>query len=167
MIRQHLKRFTALALSFMTVLSTPLQSYAISGNTSSGTTDGTLGFLGSDMGVNKPSSRIGFRISIVQKDNPSEVISVDDKGNPKVVDFLLTSEEKFQYYTGMTTDGQLTGGNGYRTNITYWGTGSRLQKYDEPNKLEIRAEESYIPGDLNLPEVPQWCKSTGKYPLRR
>lgn len=159
-LRQHLKRFTALALSCMAVLSTPLQSFAIGGNTNSGMTDGTLGFLGSDMGVNKPSSRIGFRVSIVKKDNPSEVISVDDTGASTVYDFLLCSEEVFKKYTGNDIYWNSIG-TGYRTSATYISGGSRLQRYNEPNNIWVIPEEEYIPGDMGLPEVPQWCKSTG------
>ena len=160
-IKQHLKRFTALALSFMTVLNTPMASFAIGGNTSSGDASAIAGGIGSDLGVNRPNSRIGFRVSIVSKENPSEVISVDDNGNKTVLDFLFTSEDRFQYYTGMTTKGDSIGKTGYRTNMTYIGSGSRLQAWNEPNLVRILPEEEYIPGDMGLPEVPQWCKSTG------
>ena len=159
-IKQHLKNLTALVLAGMTLINTSMTSYAVGFNGASQNDAGNLGFLGSDMGVNKPSSRIGFRVSIVKKDNPSEVISVDDDGNPRVVDFLLTSEDRFQYYTGMTTGFIPTGGQGYRTNMTYIGSGSRIQKWDENNSIKIMPEEEYL-SSTGLSEVPQWCQSKG------
>ena len=159
-IKHKLQGFIALAMSFMTVLNTPMTSLAVGSNTSSGTSGGIYGNKGSDMGVNKPSSRIGFRVSLVQKDNPSEIVSVDDDGKTQVIDFLLTSEDRFQYYTGMTTNLIPAGGKGYRTDISYLGSGSRLQKWDENNAIRILPEEWYLSA-LDLPQVPQWCKSTG------
>ena len=61
-IKQKLKQSTALLLSCLTVLNaTPITSYAIGGNTSAGDASGIVGGVGSDMGVNRDPSRIGFR----------------------------------------------------------------------------------------------------------
>ena len=91
-INNKIKRFAALTLACLTATtSVPITSYAIGGNTGSGDQAGIVGGVGSDMGANRPESRIGFRVSIVSKDDPSQVISVDDSGNPTVVDFLFTS----------------------------------------------------------------------------
>ena len=160
-IKHKLQGFIALAMSFMTVLNTPMTSLAVGSNTSSGTSGGIYGNKGSDLGSNRPNSRIGFRVSLVNKNNLTEVLSCDDNGNTQVVDFLFTSEETYQHYTGRTTKGDRTGKHGYRTNTTYWGTGSRLQSYKASNSLRILPEEEYIPGDIGLSQVPQWCKSTG------
>lgn len=160
-IKHKLQGFIALAMSFMTVLNTPMTSLAVGGNTSSGNQTGIVGGRGgSDFGSNRPNSRIGFRVSLVNKNNLSEVISVDDDERTRVYDFLFCDEATFQKYTGNTTDLQDTGGTGYRTSITYWGTGSRLQPFNASNQVKILPEENYLPG-LNLPQVPQWCKSTG------
>ena len=159
-LKQHLKRFTALALSFMTMLNTPMTSFAIGGNTSSGDASAIAGGIGSDLGVNRPNSRIGFRVSIVSKENPSEVISVDDNGNPRVIDYLFMNGSTFEYYTGMNKDTGATVGTSYRTPVTYMYSGSRLQEYNAQNKIKILAEEDYL-HQTELSEVPQWCKSTG------
>lgn len=92
-IKHKLQGFIALAMSFMTVLNTPMTSFAIAGNTGSGNAAATAGGRGSDLGANRPNSRIGFRVSLVSKDNLTEVLSRDDNGNPQVVDFLFMSEE--------------------------------------------------------------------------
>lgn len=159
-IKHKLQGFIALALSFMTVLNTPMTSLAVGSNTSSGNQAGVVGGRGSDLGANRPNSRIGFRVSLVSKDNLTEVLSRDDIGRTQVVDFLFMSEENFQHYTGYTTDLQPAGGTGYRTNIKYWGSGSRLQSYKASNQVKILPEEWYLSA-LDLPQVPQWCKSTG------
>lgn len=94
-IKHKLQGFIALAMLFMTVLNTPMTSLAIAGNTGSGNAAATAGGRGSDMGVNRPNSRIGFRVSLVNKNNLSEVVSVNDNGNTQVVDFLFMGEENF------------------------------------------------------------------------
>lgn len=159
-IKHRLRGFVALAMSFMTVLNTPMMSLAVGSNTSSGNQAGVVGGRGSDLGANRPNSRIGFRVSLVNKDNLTEVLSCNNDGKTQVVDFLFMSEENFQHYTGYTTGMEPTGGKGYRTNITYVGAGSRLQSWNERNKLKILPEEWYLSA-LDLPQVPQWCKSTG------
>lgn len=159
-IKQHLRNLTALALAGMTLLNTSMTSYAIGGNTNSGNASAIAGGVGSDLGCNRPNSRIGFRVSIVSKDDPSNVISVDDDGNKRVVDFLFMNEATFQHYTGYSTSLDPTGGQGYRTNVKYWGKGSRLQSFNADNIIKIMPEEEYLSA-TGLSEVPQWCKSTG------
>lgn len=84
-IKQKLKQSTALLLSCLTVFNaTPITAYAVGGNTGSGDAAGIVGGVGSDMGVNRNPSRIGFRVSLVSKDDPSKVVSVNDNGKPKV-----------------------------------------------------------------------------------
>ena len=162
-IKSKLKRFTALALACLTATtSVPITSYAIGGNTGAGDQAGIQGGVGSDLGANRPASRIGFRVSIVSKDDPSKVISVDDNGNPKVIDFLFTDEANFQKYTGYKTSGEETGTTGIRSNITYWGLGSRLQPWDTQNRVEIKPQKDYINETTNFGrEVPQWNYSEG------
>ena len=159
-IKRKIQGFIALAMSFMTVLNTPMTSLAVGSNTSSGNQAGVVGGRGSDLGANRPNSRIGFRVSLVSKDNLTEVLSRDSNGNTQVVDFLFMSEENFQHYTGYTTDLQPAGGKGYRTNLTYMGYGSRLQSWNADNQIRILPEEEYL-GVTGLSQVPQWCKSTG------
>ena len=162
-IKSKLKRFTALALACLTATtSVPITSYAIGGNTGAGDQAGIVGGVGSDLGANRPASRIGFRVSIVSKDDPSKVISVDDAGNPQVIDFLFCEEDIFQKYTGYKTNGKEADTTGIRTNITYWGYGSRLQSWDAQNVLKILPQKDYINETTNFGrEVPQWNYSEG------
>lgn len=161
-IKNKIKRLAALTLACLTATtSVPITSYAIGGNTGAGDQAGIVGGVGSDLGANRPASRIGFRVSLVSKDDPSQVISVNDNGNPKVIDFLFTDEANFQKYTGYKTNGEEADTTGIRTNITYWGTGSRLQPWDAQNSIEILSEKDYLKDELEGETVPQWNKSEG------
>ena len=141
-IKSKLKRLTALALACLTATtSIPITSYAIGGNTGAGDQAGIQGGVGSDLGANRPASRIGFRVSIVSKDDPSKVISVDDAGNPQVIDFLFTDEANFQKYTGYSTKQEKKSDTAVRSKLTYLGKGSRLQDWDASNVVKILPQE--------------------------
>lgn len=160
-LKHRIKQFTAVALSCLLVISTPLTAYAVGGNTGSGDNEGIHGGYGSDMGSNRENSRLGFRVSLVDRNDPTKVISVDDEGNPKVVDFLLANEETFQKYTGRTTKLKETGLEGWRSNITYMYTASRMQDYTANNKIQIIPENEYINEVFGGERVPLWNESKG------
>lgn len=48
-LRHKLKQFTAIALSSLSVVSTPLTAYAVGGNTGAGDNEGIVGGYGSDI----------------------------------------------------------------------------------------------------------------------
>lgn len=160
-LKHRLKQFTAITLSCLSVISTPLTAYAVGGNTGSGDNEGIHGGYGSDMGSNRPNSRLGFRVSLVDRNDPTKVISVTDDGEPVVIDFLLTSEERFTYYTGYDKKLNPVGGvTGWRSSIEYMGTGSRMQDwYVEENNVWVMPEEDYL--QYFDKEVDQWNKSEG------
>lgn len=62
-LKHRLKQFTAVALSCLSVISTPLTAYAVGGNTGSGDNEGIHGGYGSDMGSNRPNSRSEFQVN--------------------------------------------------------------------------------------------------------
>lgn len=160
-LKHRLKQFTAIALSCLSVISTPLTAYAVGGNTGSGDNEGIHGGYGSDMGSNRPNSRLGFRVSLVDRNDPTKVISVDDNGEPVVIDFLLTSEERFKYYTGFDKHLKpVEGVTGWRSSIKYVGKGSRMQGWKSPeNGVLVVPEEDYL--QYFDKEVDQWNKSEG------
>lgn len=99
-IKKKLKSLTALALATATFLSTPLQSFAaggLEGNAGGSSGTGIVTSTGGDFGVNtaedptQSMGRIGIRLSLVNADDPTQVISKDNNGNPTVVDILYTS----------------------------------------------------------------------------
>ena len=160
-LKHKLKQFTAIALSCLSVVSTPLTAYAVGGNTGAGDNEGIHGGYGSDMGSNRENSRLGFRVSLVDRNDPTKVISVDDEGNPLVVDFLLANEETYQRYTGYSTDGVPTSEQGWRSNLEYVYKASRMQDYTTNNKIEIVPENEYVNEVFGGKRVPQWNESKG------
>ena len=160
-LKHRLKQFTAITLSCLSVISTPLTAYAVGGNTGSGDNEGIHGGYGSDMGSNRENSRLGFRVSLVDRNDPTKVISVDDEGNPKVFDFLLANEETFQKYTGMNTDLTDKVCTGWRSDLTgeQLFTASRMQDYMANNMIEIIPENEYINEVFGGKRVPQWNES--------
>lgn len=50
-LRHKLKQFAAIALSCLSVISTPLTAYAVGGNTGSGDNEGIHGGYGSDLSL--------------------------------------------------------------------------------------------------------------------
>ena len=99
-IKKKLKSLTALALATATFLSTPLQSFAaggLEGNAGGSSGTGIVTSTGGDFGVNvnlndptNSQGRIGIRLSLVSADDPTQVISKDNNGNPTVIDILYT-----------------------------------------------------------------------------
>ena len=159
-LRHKLKKFTAITLSCLSVISTPLTAYAVGGNTGAGDNEGIHGGYGSDMGSNRPNSRLGFRVSLVDRNDPTKVISVNDAGEPLVIDFLLTDEKTFTKYTGRDKNLELVDGvTGWRSNLRYLGDGSRMQPWEAGNKIKIMPEEDYL--QYFDKEVDQWNKSEG------
>ena len=123
-IKKKLKSLTALALATATFLSTPLQSFAaggLEGNAGGSSGTGIITSTGGDFGVNvntddpmNSQGRIGIRLSLVNADDPTQVISKDNNGNATVVDILYTGALQ---YAGFAT------GNGYFTPIDWAETG--------------------------------------------
>ena len=106
------KRAASSLLALSLALTAPISSLANTGGSAAGdNTGGVNTGGGGDFGVNKPSGRIGLRLSLVDSDNPEKVISVvpteDGKYAPRVVDILYLDEDTWDYYIG-----------GYRTRLT-------------------------------------------------
>lgn len=162
-LKHKLKQFTAIALSCLSVVSTPLTAYAVGGNTGSGDNEGIHGGYGSDMGSNRENSRLGFRVSLVDRNDPTKVISVDDEGNPLVVDFLLANEETFQKYTGRTTASGDAPNTAWRSRLDddHIFTASRMQDYTANNMIKIIPEDEYVNKVFGGERVPLWNESKG------
>lgn len=98
-----LSRITSqiLALSIvLTPITQPLTSYADYNDSATG--DGNT-HIDTSTGVGdwgNIGGRSGYRISIVDADDPTKVISLDKAGNPQVVDIILCTEDDFNYVCG-------------------------------------------------------------------
>ena len=103
-IKQALKRITSAGLSVALALSPAITSYAdgTSGNASGSDHGGVVTSSGGDFGVNvspERLGRIGIRLSLVNADNPQEVISVTPDGKTRVVDIIYVDKGTFEHYT--------------------------------------------------------------------
>lgn len=108
-IKTKFKKYTALFLACLTATtSVPITSYAIGGNTGAGDQAGIVGGVGSDMGANRPESRIGFRVSLVSKDDPSQVISADSYLTSENLSKLLNVQ---RVDTSISANGNTSTGN--------------------------------------------------------
>lgn len=101
------KKFISILLSLNIIISTPLLSLAgdIGGSAGGSNAGGVTTVSGGDFGVNRPSGRIGIRLSLIDRNEPSKVISVDESGNPMVVDIMYVDKST---YEGFTNGGYLT-----------------------------------------------------------
>lgn len=132
-IKQALKRITSAGLSVALALSPAITSYAdgTSGNASGSDHGGVVTSSGGDFGVNvspERLGRIGIRLSLVNADNPQEVISyLPDGKTPMVVDILYVNEDTYKRYT--------EGANAHLTPLTDDNKYSavKTQSYTEKN----------------------------------
>lgn len=132
-IKQALKRITSAGLSVALALSPAITSYAdgTSGNASGSDHGGVVTSSGGDFGVNvspERLGRIGIRLSLVNADNPQEVISyLPDGKTPMVVDILYVNEDTYKRYT--------EGANAHLTSLTDDNKYSavKTQSYTEKN----------------------------------
>lgn len=129
------KKFTALTLACLTALtSIPLTSFAatgVGGNASGSSTGGVVTSSGGDFGVNispDRTGRIGIRLSLVDRENPEKVISVDNDGNPQVLDIMYVTSGQFAYFIS----GQ------YLTKLTEDNTYSAVKTQDYTQKNNIK-----------------------------
>ena len=103
-IKQALKKGISAGLSVVLALSPAITSYAdgTAGNASGSDHGGVVTSSGGDFGVNvspERLGRIGIRLSLVNADNPQEVISVTPDGKTRVVDILYVDKGTFEHYT--------------------------------------------------------------------
>lgn len=83
----------------MLTTSVPFQSFADVNAGGSGSA-GIAGAYGSDFGADRPRSRIGIRLSLVNS-KTGEVMSVDGNKRPMVLDYVFTTKEQFKELTGL------------------------------------------------------------------
>lgn len=134
-IKQALKKVISAGLSVALALSPAITSYAdgTSGNASGSDHGGVVTSSGGDFGVNvspERLGRIGIRLSLVNADNPQEVISYwPDGQTPMVVDILYVDEGTYKRYT--------EGANAHLTPLTLDNKYSavKTQSYTEKNEI--------------------------------
>lgn len=162
------KRAASSLLALSLALTAPISSLANTGGSAAGdNTGGVNTGGGGDFGVNKPSGRIGLRLSLVDSNNPEKVISVDENGKPVVVDLLYVTEETFKYYTTRYRT-QLSQENTFTsvktqdtlTNLTHIDNGGNRIKFiyydDAVHWLKLKSEGEPFENGKNS-EIPTWA----------
>lgn len=98
----RLKNVLASLLAVTLSLTAPLTSLAAGdlddsaqGNNQAGTITGAGGDFSANILNDYTSGKIGFRLTLVDRKDPTKILSVDDNGNPKVVDFLYVTAPTF------------------------------------------------------------------------
>lgn len=94
-------RFISTLLTFTLLFSNTLVSFAgtedhnAQGNDNKGIVTGKGGDFSANISDDYTSGKIGLRFSLVDMEDPTKILSVDDAGNPQVVDILYVTQEQF------------------------------------------------------------------------
>lgn len=96
---KNLKRFICLILAFTLFNTIPTFAEMEANADNSDKISVTTG-AGGDFGANGTEGRIGVRFSLVYKNNSEKVASINENGEPLVIDILYTNRDKFNYFIG-------------------------------------------------------------------
>lgn len=175
-----IKRLTACLLSATITLGcAPIQSFAIGGNASGDNSTGVITGAGGDFSANistdpRESGKIGVRLSLVDNNNPSEVISVDENGNPMVLDLLYTTKLQFtnqavgNYLSNLK--GEFTYSSVKTQDLAYQkavgGTGPNIVQKFYDDVITYKHPEKEEASQFFLSSIPPWLIHTGSYESR-
>lgn len=146
------KRAASSLLALSLALTAPISSLANTGGSAAGdNTGGVNTGGGGDFGVNKPSGRIGLRLSLVDSNNPENVISVvpteDGKYTPRVVDILYLDEDTWNYYA-----------NDYRTPLIHENFYTSVKTQDRLTTLVDKGKDDNKVRQVFYPEAVKGLK---------
>lgn len=96
---EKLKRSICFILAF-TLLSTSTAYADMNANADNNNGQSVITGAGGDFGANGTDGRIGVRFSLVYKNNCEKVASINENGEPLVIDILYTNRDRFNYYIG-------------------------------------------------------------------
>lgn len=96
---EKLKRSVCFILAF-TLLSTSTAYADMDANADNNNGQSVITGAGGDFGANGTDGRIGVRFSLVYKNNCEKVASINENGDPLVIDILYTNRDRFNYYIG-------------------------------------------------------------------
>ena len=144
-----LRRIISIALtSILTISQFSLPAYALEGS------GGGIGNEQIDTGGTASGdwgnslNRSGYRLSLVDANDPTQVISVDSNGETRVVDLIFTTHEKFLEYCG-----PLDGG----TSANYYGRPVKAFKNVKTQPLSTDNNKIY---QVFIPETLERIKTT-------
>ncbi len=108
-LKKFLTRATSSLLALNLALSAPLTSFAArdlndfaAGNTQAGVVTGSGGDFSANVTGTNSSGKIGIRLTLVDRNSPEKIVSVDSQGNPMTVDLLYVTKDAWdhQAYSG-------------------------------------------------------------------
>lgn len=148
---KYIKRGVSLLLSLVLMVgSISFNSFAIQDSASGGDGSSTVTW-GSDWG-NDPG-RSGIRISLVDVNDPTKVVSIDKEHNPRVVDIIFGSEAQFNAHA-YSHGRKPTVFTGVKTQ-----TITEKQRSEQPNQLKQIFLTDYLKFIAN--EQPDMYKKIG------
>jgi hypothetical protein len=168
-MKRKIKQFLAGCLSIAMTLSSPVASLAAStdfdgvsagGHDDKGYVTGKGGDFSSnieDGGNGLTSGKIGIRLSLVSPDDPSQVISVDDDGNPQVVDLLYVTEDTWKHQTLENYHSDLLD----KFTYTSVKTQSLMNLEDNSEQTQMRVYYDQINAALTDGDMPPWLYHDG------
>lgn len=124
------KKAVSAILATVLLMSSVITGFAgTSGSAEGSNNGGVVTSSGGDFGVNYPNGRIGIRLSLVERSNPENVISVlPDGKTPMVVDCLYVTKDTFDKYTD--------------------GAGARLTPLSSDNEYSAVKTQNYTSNNL-------------------
>lgn len=149
-MKYYLKKGVSLLLSVVMFGSVTFNSFAIQDSASGGDGSSTVTW-GSDWG-NDPG-RSGIRISLVDVNDPTKVVSIDKEHNPRVVDIIFGSEAQFNAHA-YSHGRKPTVFTGVKTQ-----TITENQRSEQPNQLKQIFLSDYLKFIAN--EQPDMYKKIG------
>lgn len=168
-MKSKLKQATAFILSILLTLgSVPINSFAIQDSASGGDATGTVSW-GSDWG-NDPG-RSGIRISLVDVNDPTHVVSIDKSGQPKVFDIIFGSKAQYNQhaYSHGRTPKEFTGVKTQviTSNTETWTPNSLERIYLEDYLINLETQDNELFKKVNGAELlaeatPTSSKYNGK-----
>lgn len=179
-IMQYIRRFISVLLCTCLTLSTPLVSLAGSlsadhnaqGNNINSVITGKGGDFSANISNDYTSGKLGLRFSLVDYNDPTKIISVDDAGNPQVVDVLYVTAEQFAKQTlgiELLNGGINTGF--YRSELKDWYTYTSVKTQDTlTNRAQADATNPGIKrvyydqiNSVSKWKMEPWLKHNGAY----
>lgn len=153
-MRSIYKNLILYLLVFIMLISNISISYAVESNTNN--KDNQSNNLGGGGDFSTSAKKFGYRVSLISKSDPEEILSVNETGEKIVYDFWFCSEAQFNQYCFTNAITDLTAENVHsaiKTQTLY--TQNKLHRFFIPDEIANRGSESI------LSQIPSWIGYEG------
>lgn len=128
------RNFVLYLLVFIMLISNISISYAVESNTNN--KDNASNNLGGGGDFSTSALKFGYRVSLISKSDPEQILSVNENGEEIVIDFWFCSKEQFNQYTTTNSITNLTADNVH--------TAIKTQTLEKQNKVKRVFIPNYI-----------------------